>query len=159
MSFTKTAYTALLLAAAIMQPVHAQKQTEQAIVVEKPWARATPGGARTGAGYMTIINMGTTADRLLGAASPVAREVQFHKVTEERGISRMRQLQSIDIASGGKIQLQPGNIHIMLVGLKQPLKQGETFPLTLEFEKAGRIDLTVAIARVGAMRPDRDMRH
>ena len=159
MQLSKVALATFLIATAMTQAVNAQGQTGQAIAIENPWARATPGGARTGAAYMTLINEGTTADRLLGAASPVAREVQFHKVTEESGISRMRDLKSIDIASGAKVLLKPGNIHIMLVGLKQPLKQGETFPLTLEFEKAGRIDVTVATARVGAMRPDSDMHH
>ena len=157
--FANVVLAILLVAVPMPRPVYAQGQSAQGITVQEPWARATPGGARTGAAYMTLINNGATADRLLGGASLVARELQFHKVTEERGISRMRELQSIEIASGEKVLLKPGNIHVMLVGLNQPLKQGETFPLTLRFEKAGRIDLTVTIAPVGAMRPHGAMNH
>lgn len=159
MPFAKVALASLLLAVATIQSAHAQGQAGRAIVIEEPWARATPGGASTGAAYMTIVNKGGTADRLLSAATPVARDVQFHKVTEESGISRMRELKAIDIASGTSVLLKPGNIHIMLVGLKQPLKQGESFPLTLEFETAGRIDVRVATARVGATRPDSGKHH
>jgi hypothetical protein len=158
-SVAKVVLAVLSLAVSMAPPAYTQGQSGPGITVEEPWARATPGGAKTGAAYMTLINKGGAADRLLGAVTPVAREVQFHKVTEENGISRMRELRSIDIAPGGKVLLKPGNIHVMLVDLKQPLKQGETFPLTLEFEKAGRIDLTVPIARVGATQPHSGMHH
>ena len=159
MTFAKAMFAILLLTASIARPLHAQGRSAGGIAVEEPWARATPGGARTGAAYMTLVNKGDTANRLLGATSPVASEVQFHKVTEENGISRMRELRTIDIAPEDMVLLKPGNIHIMLVGLKHPLKQGETFPLTLEFEKAGRVHLTISIAHVGAMQPHQGMHH
>ena len=130
----------------------AQSPPAGPISVEQPWARATPAGARTGAAYLTLTNKAKSTDRLMGATTPVAEKVQFHKVTEKDGIVRMRELRSIEIAPGDKLILKPGNIHIMMVGLKQPLKQGQTFPLTLEFEKAGTIEVVVSVAGVGAMK-------
>jgi hypothetical protein len=124
------------------------------IVVEQPWARATPGGARTGAAYMTLTNIGASADRLLSAATPLADNIQFHKETEDDGVSRMREVHSVDLGPGAKIVFKPGDMHMMIVGLKQPLTEGQTFPLTLQFEKAGNIVVTVPIEKVGAMQHD-----
>ncbi len=130
---------------------HAQPSGQTTIVVERPWARATPAGARTGAVYVTLINNGSSSDSLLGAATPVADQVQFHSATEENGVSRMREMRTVDVAPGARVAFSPGGLHIMVVGLKQPLKEGQTFPLTLTFEKAGKIDVTVPIEKVGAM--------
>lgn len=137
--------------------VAAQAQTPAAslITVEHPWARATPLRAKTGAAYMTLMNNGPSSDRLLGASTSLADKVQFHKATEENGIARMRELRVIEIPPGDKLILKPGDIHVMMVGLKEPLIEGKTFPLTLEFERAGKISVVVSIAGVGAM--DHDM--
>ena len=130
---------------------HAQTSGQNTILVERPWARATPAGARTGAVYVTLINNGSSSDSLLGAATPVADQVQFHSATEENGVSRMREMRSVDVTPGARVAFSPGGLHIMVVGLKQPLKEGQTFPLTLTFEKAGKIDVMVPIEKVGAM--------
>jgi copper(I)-binding protein len=87
------------------------------------------------------------------STTPVAEKVQFHKETEENGVAHMRQMSVVDIAPEGTVTLKPGDMHMMLVGLKQPLKEGETVPLTLTFEKAGKIDVTASVAKVGAMQP------
>jgi copper(I)-binding protein len=121
------------------------------ISVELAFARATPGRAVTGAAYMTLVNGGTSADKLVGAETPAADKVQFHKETEENGISRMREVHDVQLAPGAKIVFKPGEMHMMLVGLKQPLIEGQTFPLTLQFEKAGKVEVTVPIQKVGAM--------
>ena len=142
---------ALLLALSLSNQTHAQTSTNT-ITVEQAWARATPGGARTGAAYMTLLNSGASADRLLSATTPVADQVQFHKQTEDNGVSRMREVHNVELSPGGKIIFKPGDMHMMIVGLKQPLKEGQTFPLTLQFEKAGRIDVSVPIEKVGAMK-------
>jgi copper(I)-binding protein len=131
-----------------------ETRAASAISVEQPFARATPGRATTGAAYIMLINGGTSADRLVGAATPVADNVQFHKVTEDNGVSRMRQVQGVELAPGAKIIFKPGEMHMMLVGLKQPLIEGQTFPLTLQFEQAGRVEVPVPINRVGAMQHD-----
>ena len=141
---------AMLLFGAIDGGVSAA-QMRSGIDVEAPWARATPGGAQTGAAYMEILNKGPTADRLLGATTPVARTVQFHSVTEENGISRMHEMPAIDIAPGASVVFKPGGMHMMLVGLKGPLKEGETIRITLEFRQAGRLDVDLPVGRVGAM--------
>jgi hypothetical protein len=146
--------TGLLLALTICSPTHAQTSTPNTIVVQEPWARATPGGAKSGAAYMTLVNHGGTADKLLGAATPQADAVQFHKETEDNGVSRMREMHSIDLDPGAKIVFKPGDMHMMITGLKQPLKEGQSFPLTLNFEKAGSIEVTVPIGPVGAMHHD-----
>ena len=142
--------TALLLASFVTNETHAQTSTNT-ITVEQAWARATPGGARTGAAYMTLINNGTSTDQLLRATTPVADQVQFHKETEDNGVSRMREVHNVELSPGGKITFKPGDMHMMIVGIKQPLKEGQSFPLTLQFEKAGNIDVTVPIEKVGAM--------
>lgn len=125
-------------------------EASSGIVIEHPWARATPGGAPNGAAYVTIINKGTEGDRLVGASSPVATSIQIHEERTENGVSRMRQLDGIDLAPGSTVTLKPSGIHLMLA-LKQPLKKGATFPLTLTFQKAGKIVVTVTVGAVGAM--------
>ncbi len=131
--------------------VYAQASGQTTIVAERPWARATPAGARTGVVYVTLINNGSSSDSLLSAATPVADQVQFHTASEENGVSRMREMRTVDVTPGARVTFSPGGLHIMMVGLKQPLKEGQTFPLTLTFEKAGKIDVTVPIEKVGAM--------
>ena len=140
----------LLLALFVSNETHAQTSTNT-ITVEQAWARATPGGAHTGAAYMTLINNGTSTDQLLSATTPVADQVQFHKNTEDNGVSRMREVHNVELSPGRKVIFKPGQMHMMVVGLKQPLKEGQSFPLTLQFEKAGRMDVSVAIEKVGAM--------
>ena len=128
----------------------AQTATD-AISIVHPWARATPAGARTGAAYLTITNRGATADRLTGVFTSAASSVQVHQETEANGVMRMREVTSITVEPGATIALKPGGMHIMMIGLQQPLKEGQDFPLTLEFEKAGKIKLRVPVMRVGAM--------
>ena len=99
---------------------------------------------------------GTIADRLVRASTPVAEKVQVHQEIDDNGVMKMRELPVVDIGPGAALTFKPGGTHMMIIGLKQPLKKGETFPLTLEFENAGKIDLQVPIAKAGAM-GDRDM--
>ena len=146
-----TVVSAFLLALAINGQGHAQTPDAKPIVVDHPWARATPAGAKTGAAYMTLINNGSAGDRLLTAATPVADKIQFHSVSEDNGVSRMREMHDVAVAPGARVTFSPGGMHVMLVGLKQPLKEGQTFPLNLTFEKAGKVDVTVSVAKVGAM--------
>jgi periplasmic copper chaperone A len=141
----------LLLVFCVGSAARAQTSVANTIVVEQPFARATPKGAMTGAAYMTLLNNGASADRLVGATTPVADKVQFHQASEENGVSRMRELHSVDLESGAKVSFKPGDMHMMIVGLKQPLVQGQTLSLALQFEKAGNIEVTVPIQGIGAM--------
>lgn len=114
-------------------------------------AYATPTGAKTAAAYLTIVNHGTSADRLVGASTPLADRLQFHQETNDNGIMRMRELPSVTVDPGSSVTLKPGGMHIMMIGLNQQLKERQSFPLVLEFEKAGKITLQVPIAKAGAM--------
>jgi copper(I)-binding protein len=130
------------------------------IEVEQAWARATPGAVKTGAAYLTLANKGTDADRLLAMSTPVADSASLHEMKMEDGIMKMRPLAAVAIAPGQTIELKPGGNHIMLEGLKHPLKEGEHFPLTLKFEKAGPREVEVMVGKVGAMGPaGMDMGH
>src|SRR6266481_1330158 len=111
----------LLLALYVGSAARAQTSAASTIVVDQPFARATPKGAMTGAAYMALVNNGASADRLVGATTPVADKIQFHKETEDNGVSRMREVQSVDLEPGAKVSFKPGDMHMMIVGLKQPL--------------------------------------
>lgn len=111
------------------------------------WSRPTPPGIEVGVAYFTIRNAGKS-DRLLRASSPVAKSAELHVSSTNGGIMRMEPLSSVEIGSGGSASFEPNGKHVMLVGLKRPLKQGDAFPLFLTFAKAGRIKVQV---RVGEM--------
>lgn len=138
----------------------AQVQATNAIAIEHAWARATPAGARTAAVYLTIVNRGTAVDQLAGASTPLAAKLQFHQRINDNGVVRMRERPSVVVAPGTPVTLKPGNMHTMtiglMIGLKRQLKEGQNFPLALEFEKAGKVTLQVPIAKAGAM-GDHDM--
>jgi copper(I)-binding protein len=125
-------------------------QTGQ-VELKDAWARATPGKAENGAAYLTIVS--PAADRLVSVSTPVAKKAELHTMTTEGGVMKMRPLAGIDVAPGQPVTLKPGGAHIMLMGLNQPLQAGQSFPLTLSFEKAGQREVTVAIEKPGAMGP------
>jgi periplasmic copper chaperone A len=125
--------------------------TQSPITVEQPYARATPAGALTGAVYMTLNNTAPVADRLTSVSSDVAGKVQLHEMTLVNGVMQMRQLaDGLPVPAGGSVVLKPGGYHVMLIGLKEQLKAGETFALTLTFEKAGNISIAVPVQAMGA---------
>ena len=124
---------------------------ESAIAVEHVWARATPGKAETGAVYAEIVNHGNAPDRLLAVSSPVAEKADLHQNKLENGIMKMRPVDTLTIAPGKSEELAPGGYHIMLMGLAHPLHEGESFPVTLTFEKAGKVTATVSVKKAGAM--------
>jgi periplasmic copper chaperone A len=128
----------------------AMGQTGQ-LEIKTPWARATPGHAENGAAYLTIVS--PTADRLTAVSSPVAKKVELHTMSMEGGMMKMRPLAAIDIPAGQPVTLSPGGMHMMLEGLTQPLREGQSFPLTLSFDHAGPQQVTVAIERAGAIGP------
>jgi periplasmic copper chaperone A len=116
------------------------------IQIEQPWARATPGGATSGAVYMTIDNKSNAADLLTGAASDVATTVQIHEMKVAGGMMKMREIAGgLAIPANGSVSLKPGGYHVMLIGLKKPLKAGDTMQLTLTFEKAGKVAVSAPV--------------
>ena len=121
------------------------------IQVEHPWARASAGAAKTGAAYMTITDQGTP-DRLTGASTPVADTAELHESMSDMGMMKMRPVPGLPVAPDKPVSLAPGGYHIMLMGLKAPLKQGDSFPFSLRFEHAPPITVTVNVEAVGAQK-------
>ena len=144
----------LILAAPLLLALPAAAQEVRAgdLVITQGWSRAAGAGG-TGAGYLSISNRGTTADRLLSASSPAARAAELHPHMREGDVMRMRPMPAIDIPPGGTVTLQPGGQHLMLLGLSAPLRQGETVPVTLRFERAGEVRVNLAIQAAGARGP------
>ena len=150
MAKTPLALAASLLISALIS-VAAIAQTGT-VEITDAWARATPGGAENGAAYLTLRS--PTADRLTGVSSPVAEKTQLHQMTNDGGVMRMREVSAIDLPAGQNVTLKPGGLHIMMMGLKHPLQPGQSLPLILTFEKAGKREVAAAVGRVGAMGPD-----
>jgi copper(I)-binding protein len=146
--FKKTALAAATLALAFGAFAHQFKAGE--IVIGHPAARATVPGQPTGGGYLTLDNQGKMADRLLSASAAVSRSVELHSMAMEGDVMRMRQVDGIDLPAGQKVELKPGGLHIMFIGLNAPLKAGNKFPMTLKFEKAGEVTVQVNIESTGA---------
>jgi len=121
-----------------------------ALSIGPAWARASAGPAKVGAGYLAIANGGDAADRLIDAASTAAERVEIHAHISEGGVMMMRRIEAIDLPAGGSVELAPGGLHLMLFGLTTPLLEGGTFPLTLHFEKAGPVEVTVTVRAPGA---------
>ncbi|MEI6560148.1 MAG: copper chaperone PCu(A)C [Rhodospirillaceae bacterium] len=123
------------------------------IEIEHPWARATAEGAANGAAFLVLTNGGKTADRLVGTSSPAAAKVQLHAHIDDNGVMRMREVNAIDLAPDATVKLAPGGLHVMLLGLTEPLKKGKAFPLTLTFEKAGAVTVEVSVQGAGDLKP------
>jgi hypothetical protein len=119
--------------------------------VNNAWARATPGKAENGAAYVTI--QSPAADRLVSASTPVAKKAELHTMSMQGMVMQMRPVSGVDIPAGQPVSLNPGGEHIMLMGLNQPLREGQSFPLTLDFEKAGPRTVTVTVEKAGAKGP------
>jgi hypothetical protein len=144
------AAVALLATAAPLAPAPAaEREYRQAdLAVGGAWARPTAGAQTNGAAYTAIANGGDIADRLIAARSPVARAVELHNHTiDAEGVARMRQVAAVEIPARGEARLAPGGLHVMLVGLSEPLREGAGFPLTLVFERAGEVTVEVAVER------------
>ena len=144
----KAASVAALLAALTILPAHASDYKAGPLTIDHPWARPTAAGAQNGAAYFAIKNGGDAADKLLSVASPAAASVEVHESREEAGVMKMRPAEGgVEINAGKTVELKPGGYHVMLIGLKQPLKLGEHFPMTLTFEKAGTVQLEVPVQK------------
>lgn len=125
------------------------------VVITDAWARPSSAMASAGAAYMTIQNNGTAADALVGASSPAATTVEVHETvmmgspapgaSDDGGMMGMRPVERLEIPAGGSVELKPGSYHIMLIGLKQDLNAGDTIEITLTFEKAGELALSVPV--------------
>ncbi len=141
----------LLLAA----PAGAQNP---AIDVTAPWARATAPNARAGGVFLTLTDRGP-ADRLLGAATPVAGVAEIHRTVNDNGVMKMLPIDGLDLVPGAAVEFKPGGLHIMLIDLKRQLKPGDSFPLTLTFAKSPPVTTIVTVGAAGAAGPVMDHGH
>ena len=132
----------------------AETYTAGSIEISSPWARATPKGAMVGGAYMSITNKGSDADRLTGGSTPVANKVEVHQMSMANGIMSMRPVEGgLEIKPGQTVELNPQSSHLMLIGLKQPLMKGQHLKATLEFAKAGKVDVEYEVESIGAQGP------
>lgn len=139
---TSTRRTLLTLSLLACLPAWA---TPAAVKVEAAWARPTVPGQGAGGGFLKITG-GSAADRLLGGRAAVSQAVELHSMQMDGDVMRMREVPGIAVPAGAAVELKPGGLHLMFSGLKQPLRAGESFPLTLVFEKAGEVRVDVKIS-------------
>jgi periplasmic copper chaperone A len=107
------------------------------VTIDKAWARPTVAGQQGGGGFMTL--QSPVADKLLSGSTPVAERFELHTMAMEGDVMKMREVKSIDLPAGQKVELKPGGLHVMFIGIKEPLKLGSKVPVTLKFEKAGEV--------------------
>ena len=151
---TRAIGCAALMLALFAVPAAADEVKAGDLVITQAWSRATPGGAKIAGGYLTIENKGAAPDRLMGGTGDVAAKIEVHEMATKDGVMTMRPLdKGLAIEPGKTVKLAPGGYHLMLMDLKGPLKQGDKVPLTLEFEKAGKVNLSLDVQGVGAQGP------
>ena len=127
---------------------------EKTIALEDAWSRATAQGVDIGVGFVTIKNNGDTPDRLVSASAASAERTEIHEMQMENGVMRMRPVTGgVPIPAGGSVVLGPGGYHLMFMGLKGPLKDGDAFPASLTFEHAGTLEVTFQVGSAGASGP------
>jgi copper(I)-binding protein len=113
------------------------------VKIEGAWARPTVQGQQAGGGYLSITS--AAADRLLGGSTQVAQQFELHTMAMRGDVMEMRQVDAIELPAGKKVELKPGGLHVMFIGLKAPLKVGDKVPVTLKFEKAGELKVDFAV--------------
>lgn len=143
----KILVAALLAGTSIVGVAHAQ-----GVTVEHAWARATAPSQVVGGVFLTLTDTGA-ADQLVGVTSPISDSIQLHETIEDNGVMKMRPVPALALEPGHSLELKPGSYHLMAMGLKQQLKQGDTFPITLTFAHAAPVTTTVTVAQAGASGP------
>ena len=146
--------TSLLVASLTVLAIataHARDYKAGALDVSDPWSRATPKGASVAAGYMKITNSGTAPDRLISGSSDVASKFEVHEMSMENGVAKMRPVNGgLEIKPGQTVELKPGSFHVMFVGVKKPLANGDHIKATLVFERAGTLNVEFDVHEMGA---------
>ena len=124
---------------------NAQTTLPTTLKIEQPWARPTVAGQHAGGAYLVLHNDAATPDRLLDGSTPAAQRVEVHEMHMDGNVMRMREVGALEMPAGKSTRLEPGGLHLMLVGLKAPLKAGDKVPLKLRFEKAGEIAVVLQV--------------
>jgi copper(I)-binding protein len=144
----------VMLGGLLTAPARADDVRAGDLVISQGWSRATPGGAKIGGGYLTIENKGSAPDRLVAVSGDVAGKIEVHEMAVKNGVMTMRPLENgLTIAPGKTVKFAPGGLHLMMIDLKNPLKQGDKVAVTLEFEKAGKVTASLDVQGVGAPGP------
>lgn len=139
---------AVLALAATAASAHEYKAGS--LEIKHPWSRATPKGATVAGGYMKIVNTGTASDRLIGGSTEIAGKFEIHQMLMEEGIMKMRPVAGgVEIKPGQTVEFKPGGYHLMFVGIDKPVEQGKRVKGTLQFEKAGKVDVEYAVEAIG----------
>lgn len=150
---TKMLGTVLAMAMLAGAPAWAGDARQGDIQITAAWARATPPRPPVGGAFLTVTNSGDKPDFLMGATSDVAKTVELHMHQQDGQVMRMVALSSIEVPAGRTVTFAPGGLHVMLIGLAAPLKDGGSFPLTLDFANAGKVTVSVDVKPVGAAGP------
>jgi copper(I)-binding protein len=151
---TPTIAFAALLTTLLSAPLRAEDVKAGDLLITQAWSRQTPSGAKVAGAYLTIENKGTTADRLVSGSTDVAGRFEIHEMAMDGGVMRMRPLDNGLVIDPGKtVKLAPGGYHVMLMDLKSQFKQGDKVPVTLQFEKAGKVNVSLDVQGVGAQAP------
>jgi copper(I)-binding protein len=144
----------IVLSCLAAAPARAEEVKAGDLVISQAWSRATPGGAKTGGGFLTIENKGNAPDRLVAVSGDFAGKIEVHEMAVKNGVMTMRPVENgLTIEPGKTVTLAPGGYHLMMLDLKAPLKQGDKLPVTLQFEKAGTVAVTLDVQGVGAKGP------
>lgn len=147
----RTAFILVVAFSIMGTPALAHDYTVGALKIIQLWARATPKGASVGGGYLKITNTGSMPDRLVGGSSDTAKRLEVHEMSMNNGVMKMRELaKGLEIKPGETIEFKPSGYHVMFVDLKQPFKKGEHIKATLQFEKAGKVDVEFYVESIGA---------
>ena len=145
---------AALSAVVIAAPVRADDVKAGDLVISQAWSRATPGGAKVAGGFLTIENKGSAPDKLVKVIADIAGKAEVHEMAMDNGVMKMRLLdKGLVIDPGKTVKFAPGGYHLMLQELKGPFKQGDRVPVTLQFEKAGKVAVSLDVQGVGAQAP------
>ena len=142
MPFTRTAAT---LAALMLAGCAQRHSGSPEISITNAWSRATVSGQSSAAAYLTIANRGDGDERLLKVSTPIG-QATLHSSSMDNGIMRMRSVAVLVIPAHSTVELKPGGMHIMIMGVKQPLQAGSTFPLTLDFDRSGKRIVSIQVA-------------
>ncbi|TMN25283.1 copper chaperone PCu(A)C [Pseudoxanthomonas sp. X-1] len=150
----KTIITAAMLLLATLAQAAGSSSTIQ---VREAWTRATPPQAPSAAGYLTLVNAGAEADRLLLVSSPMAARVEIHESRMDGGVMRMRRLDGLDLPAGATVALAPSGAHLMLIGPRQPLLAGQAIEVVLRFARAPAQTVRLQVRPIDATAPAADM--
>lgn len=152
---TRTSFIAgAVLAIVLAMPAQAEDVTVGPLKISAPWTRATPKGASVGGGYMKITNTGSAPDRLVSGSTDISSRFEIHEMSMDGGVMKMRAMpKGIELKPGQTIEFKPGGYHVMFVGLKNDLEKGQHVKATLQFEKAGKVEVDFTVEGIGAQSP------